>query len=448
MSKENAAVCGTAACGVCFLLSWITIGAILVADRPEHISDLADLRDEMEGRQPEYYNVVPVVENGTYSCTTLARPVVSTVPLMTECPIDDRVWLTNAGICYCSWVPCAILFVLILSLCRDSNSSCDGEAGLIFLALGIFVVGWGLVGGMLTAYVLPRSPNCRAEVEMGSFVAISHAAIVMLVACVFAAAKDDEASVGAMVGCIVITALGCVATAVAMSVVALGAVAGAASNTCLACGASCRVVPSSAVAWSTLEELNGRVAGCHLVHCWEATEASLGGFYPLLTSTSAPPALPALPGAPPPLPPAAPGGEAGSGGSGGEVEAGSGAVEFEDVTSRVVLWGAMLGACLLAMCVAFVLWRRELPLREKPRAILASVKARAHETPVVIASWVSLEGARSSGSAEGHSSGVPTVVGIEVRATVAEGSSPTNRLTGGPTNRLSPGGGAVRSDKV
>ena len=131
---------------------------------------------EIEGGPSDEHGNETAAESGPY-CTSLAVPKLTTVPFTSECPIDDLRWFRNACILYCAWSPCVILLLLILSGSGSGSSSSDGDGALFVLGAMIFVVVWGLFGGTLTAYVLPRHPNCLSETEMGGYVAVSHASM-------------------------------------------------------------------------------------------------------------------------------------------------------------------------------------------------------------------------------------------------------------------------------
>ena len=126
------------------------------------------------------------------------------------------------------------------------------------------------------------------QIRLGAYVALSHNSTILLLAFVVAASvtrgKDKPTAVR-LAACTLF--IGMVGLGITGWLVwdALRSAGGALPNTCLACGAHCQVEPSSLVPWATLDELNGRLQDCRLVHCWDATEAELGSYYtPFSTS--------------------------------------------------------------------------------------------------------------------------------------------------------------------
>jgi len=385
--------------------------------------------------------------NTSFTCTLIVAPASSQVLLTRQCPVWNREWLCNAGVCYVAWVPCAILFALCLAACNDT-SGCDGEGAIFFLVLAVFVVGWGLLGGVLTAYVLPHHPNCASDTEMGVYVAISHASIIMLVSCVVVTSSSKSSSESteegnALGGCAVLTSVISLIMTIVFSFIALQSVGGASHNTCLACGRSCTIEPSRHVAWASLDELNGRVHSCQLVNCWDATETELGGYNDFLSALPVPPAQPSPSGSPPPplalVPQPPPPPEEPPDASGGDAfDAGSGSFESADETSNIVTFSVVLGLGFCVMMLGAVLWRRDTPLREKPRLILTTASQQAHEVPVVVATWVpnlDYAGASSRRGTCSLAHPVATVVGVEVGTPSASASAGSSGLLGGSPMR-------------
>ena len=142
----------------------------------------------------------------------------------------------------------------------------------------------------------------------------------------------------------------------------LESVGGAPRNSCLACGGACGLStppPTFTLASATLGELNGLLHGCHLVHCWDATEAALGIYAALRYSGAvAPPPAPAHP----PLPPSSP-------------EALF--ADYEVLRSYALVYAIVLGSALFVMCSGCALYRRDVPLAHRPKALLEAASQRA-----------------------------------------------------------------------